>query len=157
MTEKNHTEDPIERTLVIIKPDAVQRRLIGPIIARFEQRGLRIIAMKMIQIDRPLAERHYAVHKGKPFYDSLLEFITCAPVVVVILEGHEAISVVRRMMGATNPTQAEPGTIRADYALQTTYNLVHGSDSPETAAYEMDLFFTPQETVSHPHPSGPFM
>lgn len=144
-----------ERTLVILKPDAVQRRLVGPIITRFEQKGLRITALKMMQIDRSLAERHYAVHKGKAFYASLLDFITCAPVVVMVLEGDGAISIVRRLMGATNPAQAEPGTIRADFALQTTYNLVHGSDSPDTAAAEIDLFFSPQEIVSHPIPCGP--
>lgn len=144
-----------ERTLVILKPDAVQRQLVGPIITRFEQKGLRITALKMMQIDRSLAERHYAVHKGKAFYASLLDFITCAPVVVMVLEGHGAISIVRRLMGATNPAQAEPGTIRADFALQTTYNLVHGSDSPDTAAAEIDLFFSPQEIVSHPVPLGP--
>jgi nucleoside-diphosphate kinase len=146
MTDTAHTE----RTLVIIKPDAVHRRLTGQIIDRFEQKGLRIAAMKMMQIDRGLAERHYAVHKGKPFYNSLLAFITCAPVVALILEGHQAISVVRRMMGATNPLQADAGTIRGDFAVQTTYNLIHGSDSSETAAFEIDLFFEPQEIVPAP-------
>jgi nucleoside-diphosphate kinase len=148
------TQDTAERTLVILKPDAVQRRLVGPIITRFEQRGLRIVAMKMIQIDRALAERHYAVHKGKFFYEELLAFITCAPVVVMIIEGTQAISIVRQMMGATNPVKAAPGTIRADYALETTYNLVHGSDSPETAEHEIKLFFTPQEIVSYPPPGS---
>jgi nucleoside-diphosphate kinase len=150
-------QDPIERSLVIIKPDAVQRQLIGSIIARFEQRGLRIVAMKLMQIDRPLAERHYAVHKGKPFYEPLLSFITSAPAVVIILEGHKAISVVRRMMGATRPVEAEPGTIRGDLAVQTTYNLVHGSDSPETAAYEVGLFFSPEEIVSYCRPADLFV
>jgi nucleoside-diphosphate kinase len=149
-------ETHMQRTLVIIKPDAVQRRLIGEIIYRFERRGLHIIAMKLLHIDRPLAEKHYAVHKGKPFYEPLLAFITSAPAVVMILEGHEAIGVVRRMLGATNPAEAEPGTIRADFAMQTTYNLVHGSDSPETASYEMNLFFSPHEIVSLPSPASPF-
>jgi nucleoside-diphosphate kinase len=142
--------DQMERTLVIIKPDAVQRRLAGEIIHRFERRGLRIIATKMIQIDVPLAERHYAEHKGKPFYEPLIQYITAAPSVVMVLEGHKAISVVRRMLGATNPAEAEPGTIRADYAMQTRYNLVHGSDGPETADREIRLFFAPNELISYP-------
>jgi nucleoside-diphosphate kinase len=148
--------DQIERTLVIIKPDAIQRRLAGEIIQRFERRGLRIIAMKMIQIDVPLAERHYAEHKGKPFYDALIRFITATASVVMVLEGPQAINVVRRMMGATNPADAEPGTIRADYAIQTTFNLVHGSDGPETAEREMALFFAPQEIISQPRPTERF-
>jgi nucleoside-diphosphate kinase len=140
----------IERTLLIIKPDAVRRLLVGEIIARFEQKGLNIAAMKMIQIDHPLAERHYAVHKGKPFYELLLDFITSGPVAVMVLEGHKAIGAVRALMGSTNPLEAAPGTIRGDFATEITYNLVHGSDGPETAAYEIDLFFAPQEFVSHP-------
>jgi nucleoside-diphosphate kinase len=144
----------IERTLVIIKPDAVQRRLIGEIISRFEHKGLQLIAMKMMQIDRDLASRHYAVHKGKPFYEDLLKFITSAPVVVMIVEGHNAIEMVRRMMGATKPLEAAPGTIRADLAMETQYNLVHGSDGADTAAYEIDLFFEPRELVSHSQPTS---
>jgi nucleoside-diphosphate kinase len=139
-----------ERTLAIIKPDAVQRRLIGDIIARFEQKGLRIVAMKLIQIDRPLAERHYAVHKGKPFYEDLLAFITSSPVVVVVLEGTQAIRALRGLMGATNPLDATPGTIRGDFATEITFNLVHGSDAPETAQHEISLFFAPEEFVSYP-------
>jgi nucleoside-diphosphate kinase len=138
-----------ERTLAIIKPDAVQRRLIGEIVGRFERKGLRILGLKMIQIDRPLAERHYAVHKGKPFYDSLLEFITSGPAVVLALEGPQAIQALRTMMGATNPLEAAPGSIRGDYATEITFNLVHGSDSPETARHELDLFFVPEELVSY--------
>ena len=145
--------DPVERTLVIIKPDGIQRRLAGEIIHRFERRGLRIIAMKMIEIDMALAERHYAEHKGKPFYDPLIKYITAAPSVVMVLEGYKAISAVRRMLGATNPAEAEPGTIRADYAMQTSYNLVHGSDGPETAKREIGLFFSPDEIVSQPRPT----
>jgi nucleoside-diphosphate kinase len=137
-----------ERTLAIIKPDAVQRRLIGEIVGRFERKGLRILGLKMIQIDRPLAERHYAVHKGKPFYDSLLEFITSGPAVVLALEGPQAIQALRNMMGATNPLEAAPGSIRGDYATEITFNLVHGSDSPETAQHELGLFFKPEEFVS---------
>jgi nucleoside-diphosphate kinase len=146
--------DQMERTLVIIKPDAVQRRLVGEIVHRFERRGLRIIATKMIQIDVPLAEKHYAEHKGKPFYEPLIQYITAAPSVVMVLEGYRAINVVRRMLGATNPAEAEPGTIRADYAMQTTYNLVHGSDGPETAEREIGLFFAPEEIVAPPQPTA---
>jgi nucleoside-diphosphate kinase len=138
-----------ERTLAIIKPDAVQRRLIGEIIGRFERKGLRIVALKMIHIDRSLAERHYAVHKGKPFYEPLLEFITSSPVVVLALEGPQVVKALRNMMGATNPLDATPGSIRGDYATEITFNLVHGSDSPENAQYELSLFFTPQEFVSY--------
>ena len=149
--------DPMERTLVIIKPDAVQRRLAGEIIHRFERRGLRIIAMKMVKIDQQLAERHYAEHKGKPFYDPLIRYITAAASVVMVLEGYRAISTVRRMMGSTNPAEAEPGTIRADYAMQTPYNLVHGSDGRETAKREIDLFFKPEELISQTRPTDAFV
>jgi len=149
--------DQMERTLVIIKPDAVQRRLAGEVIQRFERRGLRIIAMKMLRVDAALAERHYGEHKGKPFYEPLIEYITAAPSVVMVLEGYRAISAVRRMLGATNPAEAEPGTIRADYAMQTRYNLVHGSDGPETATREIGLFFSPEEIVSQPRPTDPFV
>ncbi len=139
----------MEQTLIIIKPDAVQRGLIGEIITRFERRGLRIAAMKLIHIDRALAERHYAIHKGKPFYEPLIEYITSSPVVVMALEGNDAIEIARRTMGATNPTQAAPGTIRADFGLEIGRNLVHGSDGPDTAAIEVPLFFTEQEVVSY--------
>jgi nucleoside-diphosphate kinase len=139
----------VERTLVIIKPDGVQRGLIGPIITRIERRGLKIAAIKMIQMDYDLAKRHYAVHEGKPFYERLLEYITSAPVVVMVVEGKEAIEIVRRTMGATNPTEATPGTIRADYALEVGFNLVHGSDGAETAAFEIPLFFDEDEILSY--------
>ena len=148
---------PMERTLVIIKPDAVQRRLAGEIIHRFERRGLRIIAMKMVKIDQQLAERHYAEHKGKPFYDPLIRYITAAASVVMVLEGYRAISTVRRMMGSTNPAEAEPGTIRADYAMQTPYNLVHGSDGPAASEREINLFFAPDELISQSRPTDPFV
>jgi nucleoside-diphosphate kinase len=150
-------QDQMERTLVIIKPDAIQRRLAGEIVQRFERRGLRIIGMKMIKIDVPLAQRHYAEHEGKTFYEPLIRYITMAPSVVMVLEGYKAISAVRRMLGATNPAEAEPGTIRADYAMQTRYNLVHGSDGPETAKREIELFFLPQEIVSQPRPTDSFV
>jgi nucleoside-diphosphate kinase len=139
----------LERTLVIIKPDAVQRGLIGEIVTRFERRGLRIAALKLIDIGEALARRHYAIHEGKPFYEPLIRYITSSPVVVMVLEGNDAIEIVRRTMGATNPTEATPGTIRADLALEIGRNLVHGSDGPETAAFEVPLFFTEDEILSY--------
>ena len=139
----------MERTLVIIKPDAVQRGLVGQIITRFERRGLRLAALKLIHIDESLAERHYAIHKGKPFYEPLIQYITSSPVVVLVLEGNDAIEIARRTMGATNPAEAAPGTIRADFALEIGRNLVHGSDGPDTAAIEVPLFFTEDEILSY--------
>jgi nucleoside-diphosphate kinase len=139
----------LERTLVIIKPDAVQRGLIGEIITRFERRGLRLAGMKLIHIDESLAQRHYAIHKGKPFYEPLIRYITSSPVVVMVLEGNDAINIVRRTMGATKPAEAAPGTIRADFSLEIGRNLVHGSDGPETAAFEVPLFFTEDELLSY--------
>ncbi len=138
----------MERTLVIIKPDGVQRGLIGEIILRLERRGLKIVAMKMMQISKELAAKHYAVHFGKPFYQGLIEYITSSPVVVMAVEGKRAIEIVRNTMGATNPAQAAPGTIRADWALEIGRNLVHGSDGPETAAFELGLFFRDDEMPS---------
>ena len=138
----------MERTLVIIKPDAVQRGLIGEVIARLERRGLKIVAMKMMQISEELASRHYAVHFGKPFYEGLVKYITSSPVVVMALEGKRAVEVVRSTMGATNPVQAAPGTVRADLAVEIGRNLVHGSDGTETAAFELGLFFTGVEILS---------
>jgi len=143
--------------LVIIKPDAVQRGLIGQIIQRLEQRGLRIVAMKLMQIDRDLARRHYAVHEGKPFYAGLIDYITSAPVVVMVLEGRDAIEIVRRTMGSTNPAQAAPGTIRADFGLEVGRNLVHGSDGPDTAAFEIGLFFTADEILSYNRAIDPWI
>jgi nucleoside-diphosphate kinase len=139
----------LERTLVIIKPDAVQRGLIGEIISRFERRGLRIAGMKLVQIDESLARRHYAIHEGKPFYEPLIHYITSSPVVVMVLEANDAIDIVRRTMGATNPAEAAPGTIRADLGLEIGRNLVHGSDGPETAAFEVPLFFSDAEILSY--------
>jgi nucleoside-diphosphate kinase len=139
----------MERTLVIIKPDGVQRGLIGPILTRLERRGLRIAAMKLMQITPELAARHYKVHQGKPFYEPLVEFITSGPVVVAVIEGLGAIDTVRKTMGATNPAQAEPGTIRADYGTDIGRKLVHGSDGAQTAAYEIPLFFTVAEILSY--------
>ena len=138
----------MERTLVIVKPDAVQRGLIGEITTRLERRGLKIVGMKMMRIDDALAHRHYGVHEGKPFFKGLVSYITSAPVVVMVLEGSRAIEVVRKTMGATNPADAEPGTIRADYSLEIGRNLVHGSDGPETAVHEIGLFFGENELVA---------
>ena len=131
----------IERTLVLVKPDGVQRLLTGRILARYEERGLKIVGLKLVKVDRELAERHYAVHKGKPFFEGLVEFITSAPLVAVALEGPDAIAFVRTMNGATRPTEAAPGTIRGDFSLSKEENVVHGSDGPESAAREIALFF----------------
>lgn len=139
----------IERTLVLVKPDGVQRLLVGRILARYEERGLKIVGLKLVQVDRDLAERHYAVHRGKPFFAGLVEFITSAPLVALVLEGPDAVAVVRAMNGATRPNQADPGTIRGDLALVTAQNLVHASDSPETAQFELDLWFRPEELVGY--------
>jgi len=147
----------VERTLIIIKPDAVQRGLIGEIIARFERRGLRIVGMKLMQIDEALARRHYAVHEGKPFYEPLVAYITSGPVVVMALEGKDAIAVARRTMGATNPAEALPGTIRADFGIEIGRNLVHGSDGPETAAFELDLFFDENELLRYERAIDPWV
>ena len=138
----------MERTLVIVKPDGVQRGLIGTIVHRLERRGLRPVAMRFMQISRDLASRHYAVHQGKPFYEPLLDYITSAPVLVMVWEGPDAIAVVRNTMGATRPAEAAPGTIRGDFGLEVGRNLVHGSDGPETAAFEVGLFFGEDELVS---------
>ena len=131
-----------QRTLVLVKPDGVQRGLIGEIVSRLEGRGLKLVALKMMRITPELAARHYAEHKGKPFFDGLVRFITSGPVVAMIWEGREAVSVVRSLMGATDPLKAAPGTIRGDLALDLGMNLIHGSDSPERAESEMALFFT---------------
>ncbi len=147
----------MERTLVIIKPDAVQRGLIGPIISRFEQRGLRIAGLKMMHITTELAHRHYAVHKGKPFFEPLIKYITSAPVVVMVLEANGAIDIVRRTMGATRPAEAAPGTIRADFSLEVGRNLVHGSDGPDTAAFEIPLFFDEDELLSYDRSNDPWI
>jgi nucleoside-diphosphate kinase len=136
-----------ERTLVLIKPDAVERALAGEILARFERRGLRMRAAKLLVVDRERAERHYAEHVEKPFFGELVEFITSAPTLALVLEGESAISVVRTTMGATNPTGAAPGTIRGDLALAMPDNLVHGSDSPDSAAREIGLWFAGDELV----------
>ena len=134
-----------ERTLVIIKPDAVQRGLVGEIVSRFEKRGIKIVAMKMVKVSRELAEKHYGIHRGKPFFEPTVEYITSSPVVAMVLEGINAIDMVRKMMGKTNPQDAEPGTIRGDYGQFIGRNIVHGSDSKETAEFEINLWFPPNE------------
>ncbi len=131
----------VQRTLIILKPDAVQRAIVGELIARFERRGLRLAALRLAKVDRALAEKHYEVHKGKFFYEDLVKTISAAPVVAAVLEGPNAIAVVRAMVGATRPHEAAPGTIRGDYALVGLRNLVHASDAPETAASEIKLWF----------------
>ncbi|MEX0799884.1 MAG: nucleoside-diphosphate kinase [Dehalococcoidia bacterium] len=140
----------MERTLVLVKPDAMQRGLAGEIIARLERRGLRIVAMRLTQVDEPLARKHYAEHEGKPFYESLVAYITACPVVAAVFEGTDAISTVRQTMGATNPAEASPGTIRGDLGLETGRNLIHGSDSAESATREIALFFREEELHSYP-------
>jgi nucleoside-diphosphate kinase len=139
----------MQQTLIIFKPDCVQRRLVGSILARFEAKGLRISALKLIQVDRSLAEKHYAEHRGKPFFEGLIGFITSGPVAVGVLEGNEAISVVRNMLGATSGVVAAPGTIRGDFSLSKQNNLIHGSDSAESAEREIALWFRPQEVFHY--------
>ncbi|HMS58858.1 MAG TPA: nucleoside-diphosphate kinase [Tepidiformaceae bacterium] len=138
----------MERTLVLVKPDGMQRGLAGEIIARFERRGLRIIGMKLMRIDEALAKRHYAEHEGKPFFNGLVEYITSAPVVAMVLEGTDAVKSARTTMGVTNPAEAAPGSIRGDFGLERGRNLVHGSDSPENGIRESELFFRPEEIVA---------
>jgi nucleoside-diphosphate kinase len=140
----------MQRTLVIFKPDCVQRRLVGPILGRFEAKGLKITALKLIKVDRSLGEKHYAEHHGKPFFEGLIAFITGGPVVVAVLKGPEAITVVRAMLGATNGAAAAPGTVRGDYSISKQNNLVHGSDSPESADREIALWFQANELVDYP-------
>jgi nucleoside-diphosphate kinase len=137
----------LERTLVLVKPDGVQRRVIGEVITRFERRGLHLVALKLLHMDRALAERHYAEHVGKPFFAGLVDFITSAPVVAMVWEGDDAVAQVRTMMGATNPSSAAPGSIRGDLAVTIGNNVVHGSDSPGRGAEEVALFFTPGELI----------
>jgi nucleoside-diphosphate kinase len=137
------------QTLVLLKPDAVHRHLVGEILRRFEHKGLRIVAMKIMHAGTELASKHYAVHKDKPFYGSLLSFLTSGPMVAMVMDGREAINVVRNLIGATDGAKAAPGTIRGDYALSVQNNLIHGSDSPENAATEIALWFKPEELVNY--------
>jgi nucleoside-diphosphate kinase len=136
-----------ERTLVLVKPDGVQRALVGEVIGRLERRGLHLVGLRMLRIDRQLAERHYAEHQRKAFFENLVTFITSSPVVAMVWEGPGAVALVRTMMGATNPLDAAPGTIRGDYAVNIGANVVHGSDSVQRAAEEIALFFTPDQLV----------
>jgi nucleoside-diphosphate kinase len=131
----------VDRTLILVKPDAFERGLSGDVIARFERKGLRIAALKLLTLERGLAERHYGEHAEKPFFAELVDFITRGPLVAMVLEGRGAIEAARQVIGATDPLQAAPGSIRGDYATEVTYNLVHGSDSPESATREIELFF----------------
>jgi len=140
----------VERTLLLVKPDGVQRGLVGEVLSRLEKRGLRLIGLKMLWMDRPLAERLYAVHRGKPFYPGLVEYMTSGPIIAAVLEGPRAIGVVRQTMGETDPTRASPGSIRGDLGLELGRNLVHGSDSPESAAREMPIFFEEKELLKYP-------
>lgn len=143
-----HEAGSMQRTLILLKPDAVQRRLVGDIIGRFERKGLRLVGLKLVAATRELAEKHYAVHKGKPFYESLLSFLTSGPTVALVWEGREAVTVGRNLMGVTDGAKAPPGTVRGDYALSVQNNLVHGSDSAENAAIEIALWFKDEELVS---------
>lgn len=140
---------PVERTYLMVKPDGVQRGLCGEIVTRFEKKGLKLVAMKLMVIPKATAEKHYGEHKGKKFYDSLISYITSGPVLAMVWEGENAVSVCRTMMGKTNPQESAPGTIRGDYGMQTGMNLIHGSDSPESAEREIGIFFKTEELVSY--------
>lgn len=140
----------MQQTLVVVKPDGVQRLLVGKILARFEERGMKIVALKMLQVSREFAEKHYAVHRGKFFYEGLLQYIGSSPVVAMVLEGHEVIDTVRKMVGKTRPWEAESGTIRGDWAMMGLRNLIHASDAPETAVQEIALWFKPEELMTYP-------
>jgi len=139
----------MQRTLVLLKPDAVRRGLVGEIISRLEKRELKIVAMRMFWMDKALAERHYAIHKGKPFFSGLVEFITSSPIVAIVFEGENAVEAVRRAMGETDPLRAAPGTIRGDLGLDIGQNLIHGSDSEENAKQEISLFFSEKEILNY--------
>jgi nucleoside-diphosphate kinase len=139
----------MDRSLVLIKPDAIQRALAGQIISRLERKGLKIIAMKILHMDKDLAQRHYAIHKGKPFFDDLVSFITSSPLIAVVLQGENAVQIIRQMMGETDPAKASSGTIRGDFGIDIGRNLVHGSDSPENARREIDLFFSAEEIFDY--------
>ena len=139
----------MEKTLIILKPDAVQRRLIGRVLAKFEEKGLQIVAAKLMRISRPLAERHYAVHKGKPFYEPLLNYITSGAVLVAVFQAPGVIAMARKLMGSTFGCDAEPGTIRGDFGASRGFNLIHGSDSPQAAEAEIKLYFAPEELIDY--------
>jgi nucleoside-diphosphate kinase len=139
----------MERSLVLIKPDAIQRALAGQIICRLERKGLKIVAMKMLHMDKELARRHYAIHKGKAFFDDLVSFITSSPLIAIVFQGENAVQIIRQMMGETDPAKASSGTIRGDFGIDIGHNLVHGSDSLENAWKEIDLFFSAEEIFDY--------
>jgi nucleoside-diphosphate kinase len=139
----------MERSLVLIKPDAIQRGLAGEIISRLEKKGLKIVAMKMLHMDKNLAQRHYAIHKGKAFFEDLVNFITSGPIIAIVFQGKNAVEVIRQMMGETDPAKAYRGTIRGDFGIDIGHNLVHGSDSLENASKEIDLFFSAEEIFNY--------
>lgn len=139
----------MEKSLVLIKPDAVQRGLAGEIISRLEKKGLKIVAMKMLRMDGALAQRHYAVHTGKAFFNDLVDFITSGPVIAIVFQGKNAVEVIRQVMGATDPAKASSGTIRGDFGIDIGHNLMHGSDSLDNASGEIDLFFSAEEILSY--------
>ncbi len=139
----------MERSLVLIKPDAMQGKLAGTIISRLEGQGLKLVALKMLHLDKALAERHYAIHAGKPFFEDLINYITSTPIIAIVFEGKGAVEVIRKIMGATDPAKAEPGTIRRDFGSDIQHNVVHGSDSIETAEKEIKLFFTEKEIFDY--------
>lgn len=147
----------MERTLLLVKPDGVQRGLVGRVLARFEEKGLKLVGLKVLRITPELAAKHYAPHVGKPFYDGLVRYMTSAPVVAAVIEGPRAIDTTRKLMGATFGWQAEPGTIRGDFSNSTGFNLVHGSDSPESAAHEIGLFFAPGELTEYERSLDPWL
>ena len=147
----------LERTLIIVKPEGVQRGLVGQVLARFEAKGLKVVALKLMRISTDLAERHYAEHQGKPFYPGLVRHITSSPVVVGVLEGPGAIAITRTMMGPTNPANANPGTIRGDYGLDVGLNIIHGSDGPESAQREIGLFFEDSDMVGYTRATDPWV
>ena len=139
----------MQRSLVLIKPDAIQRGLAGQIISRLERRGLKIVAMKMLLMDKTLAQRHYAIHQGKAFFDDLVSFITSSPIIAIVFQGNSAVEIVRQTIGETDPAKAHAGTIRGDFGIDIAHNLIHGSDSPENATKEIALFFSAGEISSY--------
>jgi len=139
----------MERSLVLIKPDAIQRGLAGEIISRLERKGLKIVAMKMLHMDKALAQRHYAIHKGKAFFNGLVNFISSSPIIAIVFQGENAVETIRQMMGETDPAKAHSGTIRGDFGIDIGYNLIHGSDSLKTASNEIDLFFSKEEIFDY--------
>ena len=139
----------MERSLVLIKPDAIQRGLTGEIISRLEKKGLKLVAMKMIHMDKSMAEKHYAIHKSKPFFEKLVSFITSSPIIAIVFQGSNVVNIIRRSMGETNPAESASGTIRGDFAISIEHNLIHGSDSPENATKEISLFFSSGEILDY--------